>query len=159
MGLTGIGFMDKPDSASGGSAGRNSPGSGKTQAPADAARRLIVATCGSLVLAGSVIAVVLGQMANPSWPAFGWAMGIMFIAAIGSLLPLVLTLRHGVEALMAGYFIAMSIRVLASLVLGVVAVRLGCPLLPLALEGLALYGVLLVAETVVLARLMWNARS
>lgn len=154
--------MDKPDSADGGSAGMTSPGTGKVsvqQVPANSARRLIVATCGSLILAGCVIAVVLRQMANPSWPAYGWAMGIMFIACIGSLFPLVVTLRHGIESLMAGYFIAMSIRVLASLGLGVVAVRMGCPAWPLALEGLALYGVLLVAETVVLARLIWNARS
>lgn len=109
------------------------------------------------VLAG--IMILCGS--NAAWWRGLLAAGVISALAAGvSLAPMIIGLRRGINAAVAGYFIASGLRLIVSLGGCLLAVlRGGYPLLATLLLMVAFYLAVLAVESITMARWLWNVHE
>jgi hypothetical protein len=122
-------------------------------------RRVVVGVVGALVVTAGVCAAALALVGSPEW----WrglvaAAVVSAVAAALSLLPLLWGLRRSLNTAVAGYFLAMGVRVAATVGGGLLAMLAGnYPRMPtLVLLGV-FYVAVLAVEALVVAGAAWTA--
>ena len=132
---------------------RRSPGF-----PPGTVGRLLTAVAAALAVAAGGLAVLLALVNRADWWRGLLAAGVVSaLASAISLLPLVWGVRHSVNAAVAGYFLAMGVRLAISLGGCLLAVHAGgYPQSATMLLMVAFYVAALAAEALVLAAAAWS---
>lgn len=126
--------------------------------PAGTAGRAVVGMiCALAVAAGSAAALLALVGREDWWRGLIAATVVSTLATLLSMVPLVWGLRRSLHAAVAGYFVAMGVRMVVTFVGCVLAVKVGgYPADPTLLLLVALYGAVLLAETGTVTVALWT---
>ncbi len=126
--------------------------------PPQTVARVVAAVVGALAVAAGGLAVLLALVNRADWWRGLLAAGVVSaLASAISLLPLIWGVRHSVNAAVAGYFLAMGVRLAVSLGGCLLAVHAGgYPQSATMLLMVAFYVAALGAEALVLAAAAWS---
>ncbi|MCC6579610.1 MAG: hypothetical protein IT440_04155 [Phycisphaeraceae bacterium] len=126
--------------------------------PALSPIKLPLSVLGALAIAGGLIAATLAIWNRPDpWAGFWPATLVSLVAGLLSTLPLLLGSRLGLMGAVGGYFTAGAVRAVVSIggCLALVA-WWRAPLAPTLLIMCAYYAAVLAAETILMAKTLWN---
>ena len=128
--------------------------------PAGTGRRVILATAGGLILAAGGSAALLALINQPDWWRGLLAAGVVStLASAFSLLPLLWGIKRSLNAAVAGYFVAMGVRIMVSLGGCLLAILAGgYPKTSTLLLMAVFYVVVLAAESLVVAAATWTMK-
>lgn len=126
-----------------------------------AARWLVMSVLAALIGAAIVIALVLTLVQRRDfWAGYLGASVISVLSALASLPPLLFGLRRDLMKAVAGAFVAAALRAIVSLGGCILIVKLlDYPAAPTLLIMVGYYVAVLVAESGVVARAVWNVRA
>lgn len=126
--------------------------------PPRTARRVVIAVVAALVITAMSVAVLLTLVQKPAWSRGLVAAGVVStLASALSLIPLLWGVKRSLNAAVAGYFLAMGIRLAVSLGGAMLAVYAGgYPQAPTLLLMAVFYIAVLAAESLVIALAAWS---
>jgi hypothetical protein len=124
-------------------------------------RQLVLAIAGALLGTAAALSAVLALVNEPSWWRGLFAASIAStLAAVASVLPLVWSLRRGINQRVAGFFMASGLRMIVSLGACLLAINAGrYPAKPTLLLMVVFYFAVLAVEATLVAKSLWNARD
>ncbi|WP_206292166.1 hypothetical protein [Humisphaera borealis] len=128
--------------------------------PRATARRVVVAVVGALLVTGASILAILTLVQKPDWTRGLIAAGVVSaLASALSLIPLLWGVRRTLNAAVAGYFLAMGVRLAVSIGGAMLAVHAGgYPQTPTLLLMAVFYVTVLAAESLVVAAATWTMK-
>ena len=126
--------------------------------PPATARRLVISVVGALAVAGGTVAALLSLAQKPDWMRGFIAAGVVSVlASVLSLIPLLWGVRRTLNTAIAGFFVAMAVRLAVSVGGVMLAIHAGgYPQTPTLLLMAVFYVVVLTAESLVVALATWS---
>lgn len=128
--------------------------------PQGTARKLVVAVVAALLITVASVGAMLGLIQRADWMRGLIAAAVVStLASALSLIPLLWGVRRSLNAAVAGYFVAMGVRLAVSLGGAMLAVYAGgYPQTPTMLLMAGFYVVVLAAESLALAVATWTMK-
>jgi len=128
--------------------------------PPATAKRVVIAVVGALLVTGASIAAILSLLQKPDWNRGAIAAGVVSaLASALSLIPLLWGVRRSLNAAVAGYFLAMGVRLAISLGGSLIAIYAGgYPQAATLLLMAIFYVAVLMAESLVVAAATWTMK-
>ena len=129
--------------------------------PPMTAKRVVIAVVGALLVTAASTIAILSLVNKPDWSRGLVAAGVVSaLASALSLIPLLWGVRRSLHAAVAGYFVAMGVRLAVSLCGSLIAIYAGgYPQTPTLLLMAIFYVAVLMAESLVVAAATWTMKT